>query len=48
MNNTDVWVTTICMVSGAISYAITIGIVGGLIQSFQVSKRMYNEKVILL
>lgn len=45
MNNTDMWLTILSMVSGAMCYAITIGLVGSLIQSYDVSKRMYNEKV---
>ena len=45
MNNTDMWLTIISMVTGAMCYAITIGLVGALIQSFDVTKRMYNEKV---
>lgn len=36
------------MVTGAMCYAVTIGHVSALVQSFDTSRRMYNEKVIFI
>ena len=35
----------ICLVTGAMCYAVTIGHVSALVQSFDTSRRLYNEKV---
>lgn len=40
------WLTMLSMVTGAMCYAVTIGHVSALVQSFDTSRRMYNEKVI--
>lgn len=45
---TDMWLTMLSMVTGAMCYAVTIGHVSALVQSFDTSRRMYNEKVSLL
>ena len=42
---TDMWLTMLSMVTGAMCYAVTIGHVSALVQSFDTSRRMYNEKV---
>ena len=42
---TDMWLTMFSMVIGAMCYAVTIGHVSALVQSFDTSRRMYNEKV---
>jgi hypothetical protein len=39
------WLTMLSMVTGAMCYAVTIGHVSALVQSFDTSRRMYNEKV---
>jgi len=39
------WLTMFSMVIGAMCYAVTIGHVSALVQSFDTSRRMYNEKV---
>jgi hyperpolarization activated cyclic nucleotide-gated potassium channel 2 len=44
--NTDMWLTMLSMVTGAMCYAVTIGHVSALVQSFDTSRRLYNEKVI--
>ena len=41
------WLTMLSMVTGAMCYAVTIGHVSALVQSFDTSRRMYNEKVSL-
>ncbi|CAF0815980.1 unnamed protein product [Brachionus calyciflorus] len=41
---TDMWLTMLSMVTGAMCYAVTIGHVSALVQSFDTSRRMYNEK----
>ena len=43
---TDMWLTMLSMVTGAMCYAVTIGHVSALVQSFDTSRRMYNEKVL--
>lgn len=45
---TDMWLTMLSMVTGAMCYAVTIGHVSALVQSFDTSRRMYNEKVIFI
>jgi hyperpolarization activated cyclic nucleotide-gated potassium channel 2 len=35
----------IYLVTGAMCYAVTIGHVSALVQSFDTSRRLYNEKV---
>jgi hyperpolarization activated cyclic nucleotide-gated potassium channel 2 len=45
---TDIWLTMLSMVTGAMCYAVTIGHVSALVQSFDTSRRMYNDKVIYL
>ncbi|CAF0774408.1 unnamed protein product [Didymodactylos carnosus] len=40
----DMWLTMLSMVTGAMCYAITIGHVSALVQSFDTSRRLYNEK----
>ena len=42
---TDMWLTMLSMVTGAMCYAVTIGHVSALVQSFDTSRRIYNEKV---
>jgi len=42
---TDMWLTMLSMVTGAMCYAVTIGHVSALVQSFDTSRRLYNEKV---
>lgn len=42
---TDMWLTMLSMVTGAMCYAVTIGHVSALVQSFDTSRRMYNDKV---
>ena len=42
---TDVWLTMVSMLSGAICYALFVGHTTALIQSFDTSKRLYREKV---
>lgn len=39
------WLTMLSMVTGAMCYAVTIGHVSALVQSFDTSRRLYNEKV---
>jgi len=41
---TDMWLTMLSMVTGAMCYAVTIGHVSALVQSFDTSRRMYNDK----
>ncbi|RNA33572.1 potassium sodium hyperpolarization-activated cyclic nucleotide-gated channel 2 isoform X2 [Brachionus plicatilis] len=41
---TDMWLTILSMVTGAMCYAVTIGLVSALIQSYDPSRRMYNQK----
>jgi len=41
----DVWLTMVSMLSGAICYALFVGHTTALIQSFDTSKRLYREKV---
>ncbi|RNA28482.1 Potassium sodium hyperpolarization-activated cyclic nucleotide-gated channel 4, partial [Brachionus plicatilis] len=41
---TDMWLTILSMVTGAMCYAVTIGLVSALIQSVDTSQRMYNQK----
>jgi hypothetical protein len=41
------WLTMLSMVTGAMCYAVTIGHVSALVQSFDTSRRLYNEKVII-
>jgi len=41
----DVWLTMVSMLSGAICYALFLGHTTALIQSFDTSKRLYREKV---
>ncbi len=38
----------VCLVTGAMCYAVTIGHVSALVQSFDTSRRLYNEKVNIL
>lgn len=45
---TDMWLTMLSMVTGAMCYAVTIGHVSALVQSFGTSHRLYNEKVYFL
>lgn len=45
---TDMWLTMLSMVTGAMCYAVTIGHVSALVQSFDTSRRLYNEKVYFL
>ncbi|CAF1382243.1 unnamed protein product [Adineta ricciae] len=40
----DMWLTMLSMVIGAMCYAVTIGHVSALVQSFDTSRRLYNEK----
>mgnify|MGYP001068980123 FL=1 len=40
----DMWLTMLSMVTGAMCYAVTIGHVSALVQSFDTSRRLYNEK----
>ncbi|CAF0880985.1 unnamed protein product [Adineta steineri] len=40
----DMWLTMLSMITGAMCYAITIGHVSALVQSFDTSRRLYNEK----
>ncbi|CAF4650293.1 unnamed protein product, partial [Rotaria sp. Silwood2] len=40
----DMWLTMLSMVIGAMGYAVTIGHVSALVQSFDTSRRLYNEK----
>jgi hyperpolarization activated cyclic nucleotide-gated potassium channel 2 len=42
---TDMWLTMLSMITGAMCYAVTIGHVSALVQSFDTSRRIYNEKV---
>ncbi|KAI0984507.1 hypothetical protein GJ496_008305 [Pomphorhynchus laevis] len=42
---TDMWLTMLSMIVGAIVYATTIGHVSALVQSFDTSGRQYNEKI---
>jgi len=41
----EVWLTMVSMLSGAICYALFVGHTTALIQSFDTSKRLYREKV---
>ncbi|ESO13015.1 hypothetical protein HELRODRAFT_63471, partial [Helobdella robusta] len=43
-STTDVWLTIVSMLSGAICYALFVGHTTALIQSFDTSKRLYREK----
>ncbi|CAF1238832.1 unnamed protein product [Didymodactylos carnosus] len=43
-NYVDMWLTMLSMVTGAMCYAVTIGHVSALVQSFDTSRRHYNEK----
>jgi len=45
---TDVWLTMISMLIGATCYALFVGYSTTLIQSFDTSKRLYREKVLLI
>ncbi|KAG5444848.1 Potassium/sodium hyperpolarization-activated cyclic nucleotide-gated channel 4 [Clonorchis sinensis] len=40
----DAWITIVSMMSGATCYALFVGHVAALIQSFDTSKRLYREK----
>ncbi|CAL8098393.1 unnamed protein product [Calicophoron daubneyi] len=40
----DAWITIVSMMSGATCYALFVGHAAALIQSFDTSKRLYNEK----
>ncbi|CAF4059627.1 unnamed protein product, partial [Rotaria sp. Silwood2] len=40
----DMWLTMLSMIIGAMGYAVTIGHVSALVQSFDTSRRLYNEK----
>lgn len=44
-NMTDTWLTILSMLSGATFYALFLGHTTTLIQSFDTSRRLYNEKV---
>ena len=46
--NTDLWLTILSMVTGAICYAVTIGHIAVLVNSTESSRRLYNEKVIII
>ncbi|OON22199.1 hypothetical protein X801_01897 [Opisthorchis viverrini] len=41
----DAWITIVSMMSGATCYALFVGHVAALIQSFDTSKRLYREKL---
>ncbi|VDD83067.1 unnamed protein product [Mesocestoides corti] len=41
----EAWMTAISMMAGATCYALVVGHVAALIQSFDVSKRRYRDKV---
>jgi hyperpolarization activated cyclic nucleotide-gated potassium channel 2 len=41
------WLTMLSMVTGAMCYAVTIGHVSALVKSFDTSRLLYNEKVII-
>ncbi|VDK72166.1 unnamed protein product [Dibothriocephalus latus] len=43
----EAWMTAISMMAGATCYAIVVGHAAALIQSFDVSKRRYRDKVLL-
>ena len=42
---TDTWLTILSMLSGATCYALFLGHTTTIIQSFDTSRRLYNEKV---
>jgi hyperpolarization activated cyclic nucleotide-gated potassium channel 2 len=42
---TDVWLTMVSMLTGATCYALFVGHSTTLIQSFDTSRRLYNDKV---
>ena len=44
-NMTDTWLTILSMLSGATCYALFLGHTTTIIQSFDTSRRLYNEKV---
>src|SRR6218665_365700 len=44
-STTDVWLTTVSMLTGATCYALFVGHSTTLIQSFDTSRRLYREKV---
>ena len=41
----EIWLTMLSMVTGAMGYAVTIGHISALVQSFDKSRRLYNEEV---
>ncbi|VUZ56555.1 unnamed protein product, partial [Hymenolepis diminuta] len=41
----EAWMTAISMMAGATCYALVVGHVAALIQSFDVSKRRYRDKM---
>ena len=44
-NMSDTWLTILSMLSGATCYALFLAHTTTLIQSFDTSRRLYNEKV---
>ena len=42
---TDVWLTMVSMLTGATCYAMFVGHTTTIIQSFDTSRRLYNDKV---
>lgn len=46
-NLTDTWLTILSMLSGATCYALFLGHTTTIIQSFDTSRRLYNEKVFI-
>ena len=48
LTNAEIWLTILSMVTGAMGYAVTIGHISALVQDFDNSSRLYNEKAIYI